>query len=843
MVKLKKKKKTPVGEASAAAGAPVASTSVAKTSDDATADPSERSSAAGGGKKGGGRGRGVPSSIGKSRGKGKRSDAGKGKGKGKGKGGGKSKGGSAAAAGAGHAGGLSIRRRPLAELNDYIKACNRTLNTGGVSSAEEEVMLASRAMEEIGDRVLLVAADQRGSKPLEQLLRKCGAEEFNAAFERLVEALPELAPNQYASHVLEAALVSWAERLGSEDPAKRPPAAGLVRVCKSLCEDGGWPALVDDSCASHTVRSLLLALGGYAPEPKGKGKAAARAGLLPKTKHEVPPEVADARRRVACSLIEILQKDDSFCLGKNASPVVQLLLRILRDRGDRALVAEAAAAVIGSAGKTAKLNVERCEALLRSAPGSRTLEAVVETGTAELISQLFFRFFSPRLQALIAGDEGEFGPFLAQRVADSLRDEAQLTLALQKLDFTVCLKKEATQAQQGVPVKFLEACLRLRAGLKEGAAAIFKGLGLTGWPDAGFWPTLFALEPLAGPQDLLRAWKPRGNPSRHSEQGAEAAAEAAADEGQGRMVLKHLPAAGSQILGLLLRFPRETVKPLDQGIFKLMGDKSILPYLAREAKTSKVLEAALSPSSALSPKMRSLFSKAFRGMLGELGPDPTGGWLVAALWRASLGDKSLREEFAHELLAVEDELRTRNFAVWKVCGLHQAKVRSEEWAKQQDKAGKTKRLFGEIIEGGDAEAVKAAALRRAREAEDEATRKALADPLVASLMPQAGDTEDLADDAGDGGAEDQVPDGPADRRMDSLFSGQGSKRRRLNRLAVAEAPTVDTSGVKAAAKADSSLLEALQLIAGKAPEKMKKKRKKQTPAAKAAAADDDSDDD
>merc|ERR1719265_2563415 len=185
-------------------------------------------------------------------------------------------------------------------------------------------------MEEVGDRVCLVAADQRGSKPLEQLIRRTGSEEFNMAFERLMESLPDLAPNQYASHVLEAALGTWAERLGNADPSKQPLSAPLVSLCKSLSGDGGWPALIDDSCASHTVRSLLLALGGYAPE-KGKGKAAARAGLLPKTRYEVPADVAEARRAMACSLIELLQQDDSFCCGKNASPVVQLLLRILRD--------------------------------------------------------------------------------------------------------------------------------------------------------------------------------------------------------------------------------------------------------------------------------------------------------------------------------------------------------------------------------------------------------------------------------------------------------------------------------------------------------------------------------
>ncbi|CAE8671417.1 unnamed protein product, partial [Polarella glacialis] len=135
-------------------------------------------------------------------------------------------------------------RRPLADMLDYIRTCSKTLD-GGLGSQEEEGMLASRALEEMGDRVLLVAADQRGSKPLEKLLRKAAPEAFAVAFSALIEALPDLAPNQYGSHVLEAGLASWAERLGLEEPF-RPPAAPLVSLCSRLREDGGWPALVSD---------------------------------------------------------------------------------------------------------------------------------------------------------------------------------------------------------------------------------------------------------------------------------------------------------------------------------------------------------------------------------------------------------------------------------------------------------------------------------------------------------------------------------------------------------------------------------------------------------------------
>merc|ERR1740121_2315048 len=110
--------------------------------------------------------------------------------------------------------------------------------------------------------------------------------------------------------------------------------------------------------------------------------------------------------------------------------------------------------------------------------------------------------------------------------------------------------------------------------------------------------------------------------------------------------------------------------------------------------------------------------------MGALGPHSVGGWVCAALWRSSLGDAALREAFAQELLAVEDALRTQNFAVWKVCGLHQAKVRREDWTQQQQKAGKAKKLFQELIDGGDPEAARAAARAREKAAEEAAEKAA-----------------------------------------------------------------------------------------------------------------------
>merc|ERR1719181_1674094 len=78
-------------------------------------------------------------------------------------------------------------------------------------------------------------------------------------------------------------------------------------------------------------------------------------------------------------------------------------------------------------------------------------------------------------------------------------------IALAEIDFAACLQTEASAAQQAVAVKFAEACLRLRAGLKQCASSIFRALQLTTPSEYHcVWPTLLALEHTDSAPSLLR---------------------------------------------------------------------------------------------------------------------------------------------------------------------------------------------------------------------------------------------------------------------------------------------------------------------------------------------------
>ncbi|CAL1132854.1 unnamed protein product [Cladocopium goreaui] len=668
------------------------------------------------------------------------------------------------------------KRRPIADLVDYVRSCSKALD--GLSKTEEN-LLSSRALEEATaapDRLFSIASDQRGSKPLEKLIKKATPEVFSLIFKMLLEAFGDLATNQYASHVLETALRSWADRLGNDKPSLHH-CQPLVTACSRLNDEALWPSLAINPCSAHVLRALLMALGGYAHE-EGKEKLAARAGLLPQTKHPIPSEIAECRRKSAASLVKLIKQDNtndfnspnspSLCLNAHASPIIQLLLRLLRDCGDRALLSEACAAVVGAKAVNGSPSVERCDALMASAAGSRVLEAVLETAGAELFAELFSRYFRSRLCDLATATSTEFGPFIAQKVADALREGPQLQLALNELDFVACLGSGSQNAQHMVVLKFLEASLRLRAALKQAAGGVFRALALHASSEYHrAWSSLLSLAPLDvnsliegewmskserksektnsktdGKDTKLKAKK--GKKFKGMEKGVHSGedkkenpeTEAGEAESVGSPKLRRLPAAGAMLLAVLLRFPAETVAPIVSGLSKILR-KDILLALALESRTARVLEAALAPSSALGMRRLKL-AASFKGLMATLGPHHIGGWVCAALWRTSLGDSGLRQAFAKELLDVEEKLRADNFAVWKVCGLHQVKVHTAEWMQQQKKAGKVQALFGDLIEG-DTESARAAKMRKVRAAEDEALAKAateaMEDPTVAALLP------------------------------------------------------------------------------------------------------------
>jgi len=424
------------------------------------------------------------------------------------------------------------------------------------------------------------------------------------------------------------------------------------------------------------------------------------------------------------------------CLHAHTSPVLQLLLRILRDCKDFGGAADLIAATLGATAVGEPPNVEQCEALRRSAAGSRLLEAILDTASAETFGQLFRVYFKPRLRQLSSRRDGDFGAFLLQKLADGLRDSKDLPVLLGGLDLSKLAVASASWDSHNVVVKLLGACTRLRSCFAEVASQLFEALQIPLGEEedvSNCWPALLTLESNMTVADLVVP--PQGD--------------------YVRPTLRQLPQAGPQIVLELLRFPLEAVRPLHRGLPKLFANKDALRALALERNPARVLQAAVdSSTSTLPPNLRVRLIRSFRGLMAEIAPDPIGGWVAAAVYKASLGDMKLRQRLAKEMLSIEESLRVNNFAVWKVCNLNQAKTKTGEWAERQQKAGKAKRFLDDIIadgRGATAPAAKGAvAEAKRRKIEDAEIRKVEAekakvaaarkkawgaDPLVASLLP------------------------------------------------------------------------------------------------------------
>merc|ERR1711953_985804 len=111
---------------------------------------------------------------------------------------------------------------------------------------------------------------------------------------------------------------------------------------------------------------------------------------------------------------------------------------------------------------------------------------------------------------------------------------------------------------------------------------------------------------------------------------------------------------------------------------------------------------------------------------------------------------------------------------------------------------------------------------RAQAKEEAETKKALADPLLAGLMP---DNSSVEANLGDVDVEGD-DEGEADEEMDRLFSAKvrrkGAKRNRQPSLDGDADAATQSLDVTAKRSSDADLLDTLELISGKAPRRVKK---------------------
>uniref|UniRef100_A0A0K6S7B7 PUM-HD domain-containing protein n=1 Tax=Chromera velia CCMP2878 TaxID=1169474 RepID=A0A0K6S7B7_9ALVE len=332
---------------------------------------------------------------------------------------------------------------------------------------------------------------------------------------------------------------------------------------------------------------------------------------------------------------------------------------------------------------------EQMERFVRSPVGSRVVEAAIEVAGEEVAGQLA-GFFRPRIRPFSLDGRANF---VVQRILQtpSICGEEFLREMISRLDFSQLI----SQRREGVVWRLLEACRRTQSSHREAFKALTAAVGVTTSAQFPFlWRALLSLSPA----EVQRA----------QEEEAEGKADGGERRGQadGRPKNIFIQPVGCSILEALLHFPAAAVQPLTSSLkgLTLERHKETLIRLAKHPQGCRVLEAAVAPGSPLPAATIGRLIRRLEGRLADLAMHPTGSFAVAAAHEAA--EVEQKKRMALELLKLGEELKERNYALWRRCKLSTYLDDMNDWEKQQAKGSKAARLFEDILGGSEKKAGK-----------------------------------------------------------------------------------------------------------------------------------------
>uniref|UniRef100_A0A0G4GCG6 PUM-HD domain-containing protein n=1 Tax=Chromera velia CCMP2878 TaxID=1169474 RepID=A0A0G4GCG6_9ALVE len=314
---------------------------------------------------------------------------------------------------------------------------------------------------------------------------------------------------------------------------------------------------------------------------------------------------------------------------------------------------------------------EQMERFVRSPVGSRVVEAAIEVAGEEVAGQLA-GFFRPRIRPFSLDGRANF---VVQRILQtpSICGEEFLREMISRLDFSQLI----SQRREGVVWRLLEACRRTQSSHREAFKALTAAVGVTTSAQFPFlWRALLSLSPA----EVQRA----------QEEEAEGKADGGERRGQadGRPKNIFIQPVGCSILEALLHFPAAAVQPLTSSLkgLTLERHKETLIRLAKHPQGCRVLEAAVAPGSPLPAATIGRLIRRLEGRLADLAMHPTGSFAVAAAHEAA--EVEQKKRMALELLKLGEELKERNYALWRRCKLSTYLDDMNDWEKQQAKGSK-----------------------------------------------------------------------------------------------------------------------------------------------------------
>ncbi|KAK8254465.1 armadillo-type protein [Phyllosticta capitalensis] len=568
------------------------------------------------------------------------------------------------------------------EEQDYFKRADETLELNQFGDAEERSLFLANVYREADGKELKIANSQSCSRLMERLIQLSDATQLKNLFQKFSGHFLNLVQHRFASHCCEALFIHSAPVVTHEminppqdqyiDPQDVQVSMENLFLYAVNELEGNLGFLMTDRFASHTLRVLLVVLAG-----ESLARSSHRSLLHSKRKEQVTVARADnpdenilETRAVPEAFLEALEKmingsvaglDTTYLRAlathQTGNPVLQLLVKLeltkfgkQRAKDQNSLIKKLLPddPITETSDSGAFIN-----GMLFDTIGSRLLEVIVEHAPGKLFKAVYKEFFKPRMASLA---RNEIAGYVETKVLERLSKE-DLEEAMHSILHEV--PKLVDRNRIAVIRILIDRCAARQVNTAPLAQALEKAY--------------------AGPNGF--------EISRLLKLGEPAASEGSKGEAQG----KKQPSADSLHGSLLAQTMLAVPGPMSGLIFDALArlGTPLALNIARSATASRALQEALTSPLATIIFRRKVIQQ-FYGHIGEMALDPSGSFVIDAIWKGTHGLAFIRERIAEELAENEAALRESHVGrkVWRNWRMDLYKRRRSEWVNQsRDTAG------------------------------------------------------------------------------------------------------------------------------------------------------------
>ncbi|KAF9891123.1 hypothetical protein FE257_005059 [Aspergillus nanangensis] len=569
------------------------------------------------------------------------------------------------------------------EEQEYFSRANQLLELNQFQDAEERRIFVDSVYREANGKELKVACSQSCSRLMEKLISMSDIRQIRRLFSKFIGHFLHLVQHRFASHCCETLFINAAP--GVTQKISRPkkdkvevdeneedepePEMTLAEMFMTVVEElqGNWGYLLTERFASHTIRVLLLVLGGEPVDLSTSDSIVAsrkkeRLGLLNDGKQDaeadtqkrsVPETFEDTLKNIMKDMVSGL--DDTYLRALATHPVGNPLLQVL-------VYLELSHFGKASA-KDSKSVIRRLipddefeegsetttfiRGLLYDPVGSRLLETIVRNMPGKFFKSLYKNFMRDQMKSLARNITAGY---VVLRVLERLgKDDLQHAVELLAPQVPNLIERSRTI----VPKVLVERC-------------VVRGVDTAALAQA--LESSYDKDPARRLNQILRVDDQGQGDKEESEKPTEpASGPNAAEKLHGSLLAQAILTAPGQLSDLI--YSSLLAQPADS-----------LVKLSKDPTTSRVVQQALTlPTS--TPQFRRQFVPRFIGHLQELAIDSSGSHVVDALWPATKDIFFIKERMAQELTQHEMELRDSfvGRAVWRNWSMDLYKRRRGEW--------------------------------------------------------------------------------------------------------------------------------------------------------------------